>query len=300
MNFIDLNKRSWQWILLIFLAMLWGTSFILMKRGLESFSNYQVAAFRIFVSFIFFLPFIFKNLKDLKKKNLKSLLIIGFIGNAFPALLYTTAQTQVSSSLAGILNSLTPIFTLIIGVFLYKEKTRWINVSGLIIGLIGAGGLVVKDFSSFFVGNNWYGLLAVIATLMYGVTITEVKYNLKNMSGTSISALAFLMVGPFAGIYLLYSDFSTVATTPNWELNLFYVVLLAFFCSFIAVIGMNILLKYSSAIFVASVTYIIPVFAIFWGVFDGEKLNILDFAWMAVVMVGVYLINNKSEKLKTK
>jgi drug/metabolite transporter (DMT)-like permease len=271
-----------------------------MKRGMESFSHYQVAALRMFISFLFFIPFIIRNIKDLKRKYLKSLLLVGFLGNAFPAFLYTTAQTEISSSLAGILNSLTPIFTLILGVLLYREKTRWINISGLIIGLIGAAGLVVKDFSMFFVGNNWYGLFAVVATLMYGFTMNEIKYNLKEIGGVAISALAFLMVGPVCGIYLLTTDFSAVTATPHWELNLFYIGMLAFLSSFIAVIGMNVLLKYTSAIFVASVTYVIPIFAIFWGVFDGEKLNILDFAWMAVVMVGVYLINKKSEKLKVK
>jgi drug/metabolite transporter (DMT)-like permease len=296
---MDLTKKYWQWILLLVLAFIWGSSFILMKKGLHSFSNLQVAAFRIFFSFVFFLPFIVKHISKLNKYNVKSLLIAGFIGNGIPAFFFTTAQMQISSSFAGILNSLTPIFTLIVGVMFYRAKSNALNVVGLVLGLIGAAGLVVKDLSLFFVGNNWYGLFVVLATLFYGINVNEVKQNLKEMNGVAISALSFMFIGPFCGIYLLFSDFSYAFTTPGWISNLGFIALLAFFSSFLAVIGMNVLIKYVSPIFASSVTYVIPVFALMWGILDGEKLMAFDILWIMIVLFGVYLANLKYKRNET-
>jgi len=277
--------------MLIGLAFIWGTSFILMKRGLESFTSYQVAAFRIFISFVIMIPLIIRHVKKITKKNIKSLLIVGFIGNCIPAFFFTTAQTQITSSLAGILNSLTPIFTMVIGVLLYRSKVFWVNILGLLIGLFGAAGLIVKDISDFFIGNNWYALFVVAATLCYGINVNEVKYKLEDLSGVAIAALGFLFTGPVTGIYLLFSDYSATVATDNYMMNLGYIVILALFSSVIAVIGINILIKYTTTIFAASVTYIIPVFAIFWGMFDGEKFYTIDIFWIILVLLGVYLVN---------
>lgn len=229
----------------------------------------------------------------MKRKHIKSLLIAGFLGNAIPAVLFTTAQTQISSSLAGILNSTTPIFTMIVGVILYKSRSKWLNNVGLIIGLIGAIGLIIKDFSSIIEGTNWYALLVVLATFLYGINTNEVKANLEDLNGVAISALSFMFIGPVAGIMLAFSDFEPVLATETWQMSLFYISVLSFFSSFIALIGMNILIKYTTPVFVSTVTYIIPIFAIFWGLFDGEILTLRDLIWILVVIFGVYLVNKK-------
>jgi len=297
MKFIDLNKKAWQWALFFALAFIWGSSFILMKKGLQSYSNYQVAAFRLFFTFLFFLPFIFKHIKKLSKSNLKSILITGFLGSGFPAFLFTTAQTQISSSFSGILNSLTPIFTLIVGVMFYKAKSRWLNAVGLLIGLAGATGLIYKDAHSFLSGNHWYSLFVVLATLFYGINVNEVKFKLGDLSGITISTLSFLFTGPLCGIYLLFSDFSHAVETPHYLLNLSYIMVLAFFSSFIGVIGINVLIKHVSPVVAASTTYVIPVFAVMWGMLDGETISIIDILWILLIFAGVYLVNKKSNKL---
>ena len=203
---IDLTKKSWQWLLLIILSAMWGSSFILMKRGVQSFKPLQVAAMRIFFAFIFFLPFIITRLKRLKKKDIKSLLLIGLIGNAIPAFLYTTAQfdDRVSSSLAGMLNAVTPLFVLITGLLFYKAKTKPMSVIGILIGLVGSFGLLIKDINSILSGISIFAILIVLATLFYGISTNEVKYKLQKLDGISITAFAFLFIGPVAGIYLLF------------------------------------------------------------------------------------------------
>ncbi|MFO7923440.1 MAG: DMT family transporter [Bacteroidales bacterium] len=291
---IDLEKKSWQWILLIFLAFIWGASFILMKKGLQSFTSMQVGAMRIFFSFVFFIPLIIRNIWKIDRSNLISLLIVGFIGNAFPAFLFATAQTRVDSAVTGILNSLTPIFTLLIGIILYANKVRWLSIAGLVLGMTGAAGLIMSANSlALESSNNWYGLFAVTGTFCYGINVNEIKFRLKDLDGVSIASLGFLFIGPLAGFYLLFSDYSVAAGSPDMLNSLFAVVGLAFFSSFIAMILMNILIKYTTTLFAASVTYIIPIFAVFWGIMDGERFLVIQIFWAFVILAGVYLVNRK-------
>lgn len=292
---IDLTKRYWQWFFLLFLSFLWGSSFILMKRGLESFTNNQVAAIRIFTAFVFFIPFIIRRLRKIKRQNVKSLLVIGFIGNFFPAFLFTKAQTQISSALAGMLNALVPFFALVIGVVIFNDKKSWLNIGGVFVGLIGAIGLIVlgDGVSDIFSGQTGYAFYIVLATLFYAISVNEIKHNVSELDGVTVAALAFMFIGPFAGIYLLFSDFSVAQASQQLVPSLFYVVLLGTFSSFFAVILFNILIKYTTALFGASVTYIIPIFAIFWGIGDGETVSALQLVAMAFIMAGVYLVNTK-------
>ncbi|MDX2444392.1 MAG: DMT family transporter [Bacteroidales bacterium] len=291
---MDLTKKKWQWAMLLFLAFIWGTSFILMKKGLQSYTNSQVASFRILFTFIFFIPVFIPRIKKINKGNIKSLLIVGVIGNTIPAFLFTKAQTHIDSSLAGVLNSLTPLFTLLIGLILYKNHVKIINILGLILGFFGAVGLIYKgNPGGFEPQTGWYSSLILIATFCYGISVNEIKNKLHDLDGLSIASLSFMFVGPFAGINLLFSDLSGAFSQPHALANLGYIVLLSLFSSVVAVVLFNILIKYTTAIYAASVTYIIPIFAIFWGVFDGEKVSFQEILWMLVILIGVYLVNKK-------
>lgn len=290
---MDLTKKSWQWLVLIFLSFIWGTSFILMKRGLESYTSHQVAAFRLLFSFLIFSPVFITRLRKINRNNLKSLLIVGFIGNGIPAFLFTKAQTQIDSSIAGILNSLTPLFTLLIGLIFYQSRVMLINIIGILLGLLGAVGLIYRGSSDILNNTNWYALYAILATLCYGISVNEIKHKLHDLDGLTIACLGFFFIGPFAGFSLLFTDFSYALSTPDYLENLGYIALLALFSSAIAITIFNILIKFTTAIFAASVTYIIPIFAIFWGVFDGEKISLDQFLWVAIILVGIYLVNKK-------
>jgi len=296
---MNLEKKRWQWAVLILLSMIWGSSFILMKKGLESYSDYQVAAFRIFISFLAFIPLIIKNLKKLNRNNIKSLLIVGFIGNGFPAILFAKGQTEINSSLAGMINTLVPVFTLILGAIFYKVKTKYTNVLGVFIGLVGASSLILVSSNDFSNNNYLYSGLIVIATIFYAINTNEVKSKLKDLNGVSVAALSFLMIGPFAGIYLLFSDFSKVLESPNYIMNFGFIFILAIFGSFLAIILFNVLIKYTSALFSASVTYIIPVFAIMWGLLDNEQISIIQISSVVFIFLGVYLVN-KTKNSKNK
>lgn len=288
---IELENKAWQWAILLFLSLIWGTSFILMKRGLESYSHSQVAAFRIFFSFVFMLPVTIRNIKVINRDNLLSLMIVGLIGFAIPAFLFTKAQTRIDSSLAGMLNSLTPLFTLFVGILFYRNRAGWMSIAGLIMGLIGAVGLMWNGDMNVFRGINVFALFIVAATICYGINVNEIKFKLADLSSLEITSLAFLFTGPIAGIYLLFTDFTPVTETPDYLLNLVYIALLALFSSVIAVLIFNHLIKYTTTLFATSVTYVIPLFAIMWGVIDGESIRLVQLIWITVILLGVYLVN---------
>ena len=121
---MDLSKRHWQWILLVVLAFVWGSSFILMKKALLTFSDMQVAAFRMFVAFAVLTPYVLPNLKHLNGKVIFAFIAVGWFGNGIPAFLFAKAQTVVDSALAGMLNSLVPLFTLLLGLLFFNIKVR--------------------------------------------------------------------------------------------------------------------------------------------------------------------------------
>jgi len=295
---INLSNKLWQWLTLLFLSFIWGSSFILMKKGLRSYTHDQVAAFRIFISFLAFTPFYFKYFKKLTKKNILALFVVGFVGSTIPAFMFTKAQTNIDSALAGILNSITPLFTLIIGLLFYKSKARLINVLGIFLGLVGALGLIIYSADgTHILGNiNYYGLFVIIATICYGINVNHVKYIIKDLNGLELTSLAFMLVGPFAGIYLLFTDFSLAQASDEYLLDLFYIAILAVIGTVLALVIFNTLIQHTSALFGASVTYIIPVFAIMWGLFDGEKLSVFQFLFMGLIFTGVYLVNKRKQK----
>ena len=292
MIFFDLNKRFWQWVVLLFLAVIWGSSFILMKKGLEVYSHNIVAALRISIAFIALLPFSLVVFRKIEKKYWKYLIFAGAIGNGIPAFLFTKAQTEVSSSLSGMLNSLTPIFALIIGILLFNTRPIKTQIAGVSIGLLGAIGLIFSNGFQMENSNIYYVLLIVLATICYALSVNVIKTHLKEVNSLTITSLSFLSIGPFAIIYLFTTDFiKTTIDNPSAELALFYIVLLSVFGTALAIIVFNMLIKKTSTLFSTSVTYLIPIVAIFWGLFDGEKINIFQFISVIITLMGIYFIN---------
>jgi len=289
------EKRSFQFGILMLLAFVWGSSFILMKIGLKSFSPDQAGALRILMASLALLPLSISNLKSLQKKDLKSLLIAGFIGSFFPAFLFMKAETQINSSLAGMLNSLTPVFTLLVGLLFHKTEIKWMQIAGLALGLLGATGLILAG-EGFHLGTvNSYAFYIVLATSFYAISINQIKAKLGYLSGIQVTSLSFLFIGPVALVYLLTTNLAPVAASSGWPIHLLALATLAIVGTAMAMLLMNTLIRHSSAVAASSVTYVIPVFAILWGVLDGEKITLLHLICMGLILSGVYLISLKKK-----
>lgn len=290
------EKRWFQFTILMILAFIWGSSFILMKIGLKSFSPEQAGALRILLASLVLLPISLRQLKNLKRKDLKSLLIAGFIGSFFPAFLFMKAETRIDSSMAGMLNSLTPVFTLLVGLLFHKTTFRWLQVAGLSLGLAGAAGLILAG-EGFRLGTfNSYALYIILATIFYAISINQIKSQLSHLTGVQVTSLSFLFIGPVALIYLLTTNFAPVIAQSDWPYHLLALAALGIIGTALAMLLMNSLIRHSSAVTASSVTYVIPIFAIMWGLLDNEKISLLHLVCMSLILAGVYLINRKSRK----
>lgn len=278
--------------MLILLAFIWGSSFILMKKGLEEYNHTTVAALRVTIASIFLLPFAFKYFASIEKKHWKYIIISGILGNGIPAFLFTLAQTKIPSSISGILNSLTPIFALIIGGLIFKRKTNHSNIAGVLIGLSGAIGLILSEGINLKNSNLSYSIFIIIATICYAFTVNIIKTYLKEVNSIAITALAFLSIGPITMIYLIFgtSFFKNLGHTVSF-LPLFQISILAIVGTALSVILFNILIKKVSTLFATSVTYLIPAFAIIWGVIDGESITFIHIICLSITLLGIYFIN---------
>ena len=288
-----MEKSIKNYLTLLFLATVWGSSFILMKKGLLVFSDVQVAALRLFIAFLSLVPFLFRAFKKVSKKHIFPIVIMAFFGNGIPAFLFTKAQTQLDSSLVGILNSLVPLFTLLLGVYFFKSRPSKTNIAGVLLGLCGAVFLTLFSMGGGVEINN-YVLLVVLATVMYAVSINVIKKYLQDIDALSITALAFSIIGPLSAFYIFNADFLTLAKTVLGIEAMLYIALLAVVGTSSAVVIFNKLISRSSAIFASSVTYLIPIIAILWGVFDGEIITIHHILAVAIILSGVYLVNKKN------
>ncbi len=293
---MDLSKRHWQWLLLVFLAFVWGSSFILMKKALLTFTDVQVGAFRMFVAFAVLLPYIIPNLKHLKGKAIFAFIAVGLFGNGIPAFLFAKAQTVVDSALAGMLNSLVALFTLLLGLVFFKIKTHWLQIAGVTLGLVGAIALILASAGGVNgPGENWaYSLLIVLASFCYAISVNVIKQHLQGYGAGAITGLALLFVGPITGIYVFgFTDFTDRLVNAEAYTHLGYLILLAVVGTALAVLLFNMLISKTTALFASAVTYLIPGVAMFWGVLDGESIGWQQLLGIGVILLGIRLIREK-------
>jgi drug/metabolite transporter (DMT)-like permease len=289
-----------DWLVLIGLMLIWGSSFILIKKGLLSFDNLQVGALRVSISFFALLPLAIVRLHKLKIRNIHLFLIAGLMGNALPAFLFARAQTGMDSLMAGILNSLTPLFTLLLGVWFFGKKTHWLNVMGVFIGFIGAAGLLYVAGGGSFKVSILPALFVILATICYAVQMNFIKNYLTGYDPITIASLAFVFIGIPAVAYLvLFSDFLyRMSHVPGSWQGLGYIAILSVLGTAIAIIANFWLIKRTSALFASSVTYLMPMVSIAWGILDGEPFLIIFAIWIVVILLGVYMANRPPDRMK--
>lgn len=291
-----MKKSCTAWLLFSILALTWGSSFFLMKLGLRSFPSEQIGMMRIAFASWFLLLIGFKRLARVRQQDIIPLLMVGVFGSAIPYTLFPIAVSQLDSGLVGVLNSLVPLFTLLIAVLVFNEKVRWRSVLGITIGLIGALWLLVPGMEVDST-RLIYGSLPVIATVGYAISINVISARLQHLDSITITMVSLLMVGLPATLYLLTTDFLLIMRTDQQAgLNLFYVALLGVFGTSLAVVIFNQLIKSSGSLFAASVTYAIPVVAMLWGVVDGEAFGWHQLIGMSAILYGVYLVNRRKRK----
>jgi drug/metabolite transporter (DMT)-like permease len=284
------------WGLLLVLSLIWGTSFILMKKGLVVFSALELGAARVSVAAALLLPFALREIGRVERSRLKWLGLSGTVGTLIPAFLFAYAETRLASGLAGVLNALTAVFVLLVGALLFGQRLTGLRVLGIALGLLGTVVLMLLGGSGdahATAGSAWYGLYIVAATVGYGLSVNVIKHRLHAMTPVAVTSLLLLLIGGPALAYLLLGTgfVHKLATVPGAWAAFGYIALLATLSTAVATVLFNMLIQRSTALFAASSTYLIPIVALGWGALDGEAFNLWHALGMVIILVGVAVIH---------
>ena len=288
-----MESKQLKWVLLSILSLIWGSSFILIKKGLIGLTPIQLGSLRIIFAGIFLILVGFKSLSKISFQQWKFIALTALFGTFIPAYLFAIAQTEIDSSVSSILNSLTPLNTLVIGSLAFGLQFRRNQIIGVIIGLIGSALLILNGAMNHPEQNYYYALLVIIASVCYATNVNLVKKHLSGMAPLSITTGNFLVMLLPATLILYFTDFLDVVSMPQVQHSMLFIVILGVIGTGIANIIFFKLIQLSSPVFATSVTYLIPIVAFFWGLLDNEMLTPIQFFGAFIILIGVYLSAKK-------
>lgn len=282
-----------NWMLFTVLAFIWGSSFILMKEGLVALNAYQVASLRIISSAIVLLPIAYRAFKEIPRNKLFIVFLSGVMGSLLPAYLFCIAEQELDSALAGTLNSLTPIFAIIIGALFFHNKTSLMKIIGIIIAF--AGSVLLYFFQPVFSPNNGlYVMYIVAATILYGINVNMVQRELNDIPSVNAVAVALTTNAVPALIVLYFTGyFKMDLTSPQVLASTGYSFILGIFGTALASVLFYILIKRAGAVFSSMVTYGVPLVANFWGNIYGEQVGFTQIICLMIILAGVFIANKK-------
>ena len=290
-----MNIEQKKWFYLFLLAFTWGSSFILIKKGLLDLSPLQLGSLRTVLSSLFIFSIGFKSLKTIETHQWKWIVITGLIGTFFPSFLFAYAETEVDSGVVSVLNSLVPLNTVLIGLAVFKIATSRTQVFGVILGFVGASMLIFNNMELHPDQNYLYAGLVVLATVMYASSVNIIKRYLQEVKPLAIATGNFVAIIVPAIFVLTFSNFFTSETflSNTIYISIGCVIILSLFGTVMAKIVFNSLIQISSPVFASSVAYLMQLVALLWGLLDGEVFGINQGLASLLILLGVYLVNRK-------
>ena len=290
-----MENKNLKWIYLLILSFVWGSSYILIKKALIGLSPLQVGSLRTIISTVLLLAIGYSSLKSIPRDKWKWILITGLV-SFIPPFLFAYAQTEIDSALAAIINSLTPLATLLIGVGFYRFKIDSKQISGVIIGLIGSVLLMYQGSVINPDQNLLYVFFIIFASVLYAVQVNLLKVHLQDVSAVAITVGNFIFIFPLAVVIFLMSDYKQIdINDEDVKVALFCLLILSIIGTVFAKILFNKFVQIASPVFASSVTYTLPIVALFWGLIDGEVFTLNQFFATVIILIGVYLANKKSK-----
>lgn len=293
---MSMDSGNKKWIYLIVLSIIWGSSFILIKKGLIGLTPLQLGALRILFSGFFIFIFGVYTLKEIPKAKWKWLIISGFIGTFFPVFLFAYAETEIDSAIASILNSLVPLNTILLGFAVFKIASTKRQILGVIIGFFGTAILIGSGAQLNPHQNYLYAGLVLISGVMYGANVNIIKRHLQDVKAITIALGNFAAIVIPAFIVLLFTDFFNKETfeNPEVKMSLVYIIILSAFGTALAKVMFNKLVQMATPVFASSVTYVMLIVAVGWGVLDGEGFSLLQALATILILIGVYFANKRN------
>ena len=286
-----MNNERLKWLILIGLSFVWGSSFILMKLAMLHLSPTQVGALRMIIAGLFLLVFFYPKLKQINRRQWKILFYIAVAGTFIPTFLFTFAIEHIDSGIVAILNSFTPLNTLLIGFLFFHYKFNKRQILGIFIGIVGTVLLVGKSAQLNPDDNYWYALLVLAATIGYAINVNVIKKYLADLDVVSIAVGNFMWVLPPALLVLYFTGFFQMDFDKSVAVSLSYVAVLAIIGTALAMIYFNKMVHIASPVFASSVTYTIPIVALLWGLWDGEHISLMQVLAGGIILLGVYIVN---------
>lgn len=282
-----------NWALFAVLSVIWGSSFILMKAGMNRLTPYQVASIRILSAGLILIPFARKALRQIPKNKIFLVILSGLLGSFFPAYLFCIAETKIDSSLAGILNALTPLFVILVGMTFFALKAGVQKIAGVLIGFAGLC-LLMAPNGHFRMEDLFYAFLILIATLFYGVNVNLVGRHMQGIGSLNIASVAFVfLIIPTLIILYITGYFNLPFTNRAVLLSTLASAVLGVMGTAIASILFYMLMKRAGALFASMVTYGIPFIAVLWGLYYGEQVTLIQVSSLGIILAGVYMVNKK-------
>ncbi len=288
-----MNARQLKWILLLLLALIWGSSFILIKKGLVGLNPFQLGSVRILFAAIFLALIGFKSITSIPMHQWKFIVVTALFGTFIPAYFFALAETNVDSSITSVLNSLTPLNALIIGVTAFRLQFKRTQILGIIIGFLGTVVLILNGALHHPSQNYYYAIFAIVGSVCYGINVNLIKRYLSNLSPLSITTGNFLVMSIPAAIILYCSGFFQIIEQPQVQHSVLFILILGVVGTGIANILFYKLIQMSSPVFATTVTYLIPIVAFFWGLLDNEIITPVQFVGAFIILIGVYLSSKK-------
>ena len=284
-----------KWLYLIVLALIWGSSFILIKKALLGLTPYQLGALRTIITGFFLFAVGFKSIKSIKKQEWKWVILSGFLGSFIPAFLFAIAETEIDSAVTSILNSLVPLNTVLFGFAVFKIASTKRQILGVIVGFIGTSILILKGAELNPNQNYLFAGYIILATFMYALNVNIIKKYLQHVKPLSIATGNYVAIILPAVVILCFSDFFNERTFahPDFNKSVGYIVILSFFGTALAKVLFNTLVQISTPVFASSVTYLMPVVALVWGLLDGEGFSLAQALGSFIILIGVYLSHKR-------
>ncbi|MGC6480204.1 MAG: DMT family transporter [Flavobacteriaceae bacterium] len=291
-------QAEWKkWVYLGVLSVIWGSSYILIKKGLVALSPLQLGSLRIIFTTIILCVVGFKHLGNVSPTQQKWLLLSGFTGTFFPSFLFSYSETVIDSSVAAVLNGMTPMFTLLVALLFYQKSLIWKQTIGIGVGFVGTL-ILVQDAFTFHLDHGGYALLVILASICYALNANWIKYKLEGVSPMAIALYNFLWISIPAGLILLYDPIpiASVISDTVLQKSMGYILILSLVGTAFAKVLFNQLLTFSSTVFAVSITYLLPIVAIGWGVLDGESFGWVRWVGCLIILTGVFLVTEKKKE----
>ena len=290
--------KNSKWVYLFILSLIWGTSFILIKKALIGLTPFQLGALRTIITALFLFIVGFNRIKTIKKKDWKWIVVSGFLGSFIPAFLFAIAETEIDSAVTSILNSLVPLNTILTGFAVFKISSTKRQVIGVVIGFIGTAILILEGAELNPQQNYLYAGFVIVSTLMYAANVNIIKRYLQDVKPLTIAVGNYVPIVIPALVILIFSGFFNQSNfnDSDFTISIGYVVVLSFFGTAMAKVLFNNLVQISTPVFASSVTYIMPIVALGWGFLDGESFSALQGFATLIILIGVYLANKGNKK----